>query len=157
MSETSNSSGDHQDGHLENKNDDQLQKNSSGFVKEEIKKSSGIDNLDDYLIDLMNRVDSHETEVRAKIDENSEMIENLKSEVKRLEKEIERREWLKPSIIVSIGLAIIGLSLGAFYHFNVRIDNVGGRIDTIYYYQSRPLETEAMGGATEEMLMRQGE
>lgn len=133
------------DDHLED-GDNQLEESSSNLIEKSIE-SVDANDLEDYK-DLLSRVDSHEAKFGAE-------IKNLRSELKDLRNELERREWLKPSTIVSIGLAgvstgvaIIILLLGAFYHLNVRIDDVGGRIDTIY--QSHPPETKAVTDPDEE-------
>ncbi|WP_152535192.1 hypothetical protein [Candidatus Synechococcus spongiarum] len=143
------------DNHLED-GDNQLEESSSKFVEKSIR-SVDANDLKDYK-DLLSRVDSHEAKFGAE-------IKNLGNELKDLRKELERREWLKPSTIVSIGLtgisigvAIIILLLGAFYHLNVRIDGVGRRIDTIYQsHPPRPPETKAVPEPGEEASKFPGE
>lgn len=107
------------DDHLED-GDNQLEESSSNLIEKSIE-SVDANDLENYK-DLLSRVDSHEAKFGAE-------IKNLRNEINSLKKEIERREWLKPNVIVSMGLtgisigvAIVALSLGAFYHFNIRID-----------------------------------
>lgn len=129
---TSDSSGDH----LENKvSDNRLQNDISNLAKAEIKESTKIDELND----LINRIDSDKEENQADIRRNSKGIEDLRKDINRLTEDINQRQWLKPDVVIGIGLTIIGIGLtaiavavGAFYHLNFRIDNVGGRVDKTY-------------------------
>ena len=100
-------------------NDEQWQKDIS-----RLKESSKVDDVSKKLNDLTNRTDRDKEELHQNIREISD-------DIKRLNADVAQRKWLNPGILINIGLVLLGTLLIAFYHFTVRIDGVGIRIDNV--------------------------
>lgn len=107
---------------------------TKGMKAEEVK----FDELNDYLIDLADRIDSAFINAKEEVDNHHQELKDLKEEVKLLKRNL---EWLDLLKIVPIGIAIIslliaslGVGLGGLYHLNLRIDNIEKQSDNVLPY-----------------------